>query len=142
MESINDKGYYVGPEVQWNTEDVEAVAVSNFDLHLSQEDLKRVLIASIQDNEWLMEKFRDTISDTIRYMMDNGELKGDLVQVPTCLQWNKIDIQAQGVRQGLKVDDTQAQELLNGFFKQANDHITETINNAMAEYVRENHKKQ
>jgi hypothetical protein len=74
MESINDKGYYVGPEVQWNAEDVEAVAVSNFDLHLSQEDLKRVLIASIQDNEWLMERFNDAINDTIRHMINEGEL--------------------------------------------------------------------
>jgi hypothetical protein len=84
----------------------------------------------------------NTINDEGYYVGSEMEWSAEeeLVQVPTCLQWNKLDIQAQGVRQGLKVDDAQAQELLERFFRDANDHIIETINNAMAEYVRENYK--
>lgn len=135
MESINDKGYYVGSEVQWGTEDVEAIATNEFGLHLSNTDLKRVLTASLQDNEWLMERFNDAISDTILHMIEQGELR-------TCLQWSKVDIITQGKHQGLDIDDKQAGELLNSFFKENNDHIIEVINTAMAEYVRENYKKQ
>lgn len=135
MDTINDKGYYVGSEVQWGTEDVEAIAVNNFGLHLSNTDLRRVLTASLQDNEWLMERFRDAISDTILHMIEHGELR-------TCLQWSKVDIITQGKHQGLDIDDKQASELLNGFFKDNNEHIIEVINTAMAEYVRAKHNKQ
>lgn len=75
MDSISKDGFYVGPEVQWNVDDVEAIAMNEFKLELSQEDLKRVLIASFQDNEWLMERMHDCISDTIHYMLGQGELK-------------------------------------------------------------------
>ena len=74
MDSISKEGFYVGPEVQWNVDDVEAIAISDFELELSQEDLKRVLIASFQDNEWLMEKMHDCIKDTIHHMLLEGEL--------------------------------------------------------------------
>lgn len=75
INQINDEGYYIGPEVQWNLEDVEVIAARKFKLELSEEDLKRVLIASIQDNEWLMERFQQAIEDTIDYMINEGELK-------------------------------------------------------------------
>ena len=75
MKEINEEGFYVGPEVQWNVDDVEAIAMNEFELELSQEDLKRVLIASFQDNEWLMERMHDCINDTIIYMISQGELK-------------------------------------------------------------------
>jgi hypothetical protein len=74
MKPINDEGYYVGPEMKWNTEDVETIVINDFELELSQEDLKRVLIASFQDNDWLMEKMHDCIKDTIHYMLLEGEL--------------------------------------------------------------------
>ena len=74
MDSISKDGFYVGPEVHWNVDDVEAIAISDFELELSEEDLKRVLIASFQDNDWLMERMHDCIKDTIHYMLQNGEL--------------------------------------------------------------------
>jgi len=63
-------------------------------------------------------------------------------QLPTCLIWNKLDIQAQGLRHGLHIDDAQAQDLLEGFFEEANSYIIMTINIAMAEYIRENYEEQ
>ena len=63
--------------------------------------------------------------------------KNDL---PTCLKWSKMDIQAQGERHGIHIDDEQAQDLLEGFFELANAYIITTINIAMAEYVRENYE--
>lgn len=74
MDSISKEGFYVGPEVQWNIDDVEAIAISDFELDLSQEDLKRVLISSFQDNDWLMERMHDCIKDTIHYMLQEGQL--------------------------------------------------------------------
>lgn len=61
---------------------------------------------------------------------------------PTCLQWSRLDIQAQALRQGIKIDDSQAQDLLEGFFDDNNEYIIEVINTAMAEYVRENYNEQ
>ena len=63
-------------------------------------------------------------------------------KLPTCLKWSKMDIQAQGERHGLKIDDEQAQDLLEGFFEETNDYIIMNINIAMAEYVLENYKEQ
>jgi len=63
-------------------------------------------------------------------------------QLPTCLIWNKLDIQAQGLRHGIHIDDEQAQKLLEGFFEEANSYIIMTINIAMAEYIRENYEEQ
>ena len=74
MKLINDEGFYVGPEVQWSVYDVEATAINDFELELSEEDLKRVLVASFQDNDWLIEKTHDCIKDTISYMLAQGEL--------------------------------------------------------------------
>lgn len=56
--------------------------------------------------------------------------------LPTCLQWSKADIQAQGERHGIKIDDEQAQDLLEGFFEDNNEYIITVINNSMTEYVR------
>lgn len=62
--------------------------------------------------------------------------------LPTCLKWSKMDIQAQGERHGFKIDDEQAQKLLEDFFKLANSYIITTINIAMGEYIRENYEEQ
>lgn len=74
MEMINDEGYYTGPEMQWNVEDVE-VACERIGLNLTQSDYERILIASFQDNEWLMERIQQAIETTVQYMIDEGELK-------------------------------------------------------------------
>ena len=70
---INDEGYYVGPEMQWNVEDVE-VACERIGLSFTESDYERILIASFMDNDWLMERIQQSIQDTIQYLIDNGDL--------------------------------------------------------------------
>ena len=70
---VNDEGYYTGPELQWNVEDVE-VACERIGLTFTESDYERILVASFEDNDWVMERMQQAIQDTIQYMMDNGEL--------------------------------------------------------------------
>ena len=74
MTNINKEGYYTGTELQWNVEDVEIFAQAN-DMEFSQEDYKRILIATFEDNEYLMNMIQECIGTTIDYMLDEGELK-------------------------------------------------------------------
>jgi hypothetical protein len=74
MTDINEEGYYTGPEVQWNVEDVEIFAQAN-DMEFSQDDYKRILKATFEDNQMLMEIIQESIGLTIDYMLDEGELK-------------------------------------------------------------------
>ena len=74
MTKINKEGYYIGSEVQWNVEDVEIFAQAN-DMEFSQEDYKRILSATFEDNEMLMNAIQESIGITIDYMLDEGELK-------------------------------------------------------------------
>lgn len=74
MKNINEEGYYTGSEVQWNVEDVEIFAQAN-DMEFSQEDYKRILNATFEDNEVLMETIQESIGLTIDFMLDQGELK-------------------------------------------------------------------
>ena len=74
MTNINGEGYYTGPELQWNVFDVEWFAQAN-DMEFSQEDYKRILNATFEDNELLMETIQESISLTIDFMLDEGELK-------------------------------------------------------------------
>ena len=74
MTNINKEGYYIGSEVQWNVEDVEIFAQAN-DMEFSQEDYKRILNATFEDNQMLMEVIQESIATTIDYMLDEGELK-------------------------------------------------------------------
>jgi len=74
MTNINKEGYYTGPELQWNVEDVEIFAQAN-DMEFSQEDYKRILIATFEDNEMVMNAIQESIAITIDYMLDEGELK-------------------------------------------------------------------
>lgn len=74
MNNINEEGYYTGSEVQWNVEDVEIFAQAN-DMEFSQEDYKRILIATFEDNEMVMNAIQESIAITIDYMLDEGELK-------------------------------------------------------------------
>lgn len=71
---IDDEGYFRGSEVMWNIEDVEMIAQQQ-GYEISEEDQKRVLIASLQDNTWLMEEINMTIRDTMDWMIKQGELK-------------------------------------------------------------------
>lgn len=74
MTDINKEGYYTGSEVQWNVEDVEIYAQAN-DMEFSQDDYKRILKATFEDNQMLMEIIQESIGLTIDYMLDEGELK-------------------------------------------------------------------
>jgi len=74
MTDINEEGYYTGSEVQWNVEDVEIFAQAN-DMEFSQDDYKRILKATFEDNQMLMEIIQKSIGLTIDYMLDEGELK-------------------------------------------------------------------
>lgn len=74
MTDINEEGYYTGSELQWNIEDVEIFAQAN-DMEFSQEDYKRILKATFEDNQMLMEVIQESIALTIDFMLDEGELK-------------------------------------------------------------------
>tara|TARA_Y100000385_G_scaffold94205_1_gene97364 strand:- start:798 stop:1040 length:243 start_codon:yes stop_codon:yes gene_type:complete len=74
MTDINEEGYYTGSEVQWNVEDVEIFAQAN-DMEFSQDDYKRILKATFEDNQMLMETIQESIALTIDFMLDEGELK-------------------------------------------------------------------
>jgi len=74
MTDINEEGYYTGSELQWNVEDVEIFAQAN-DMEFSQEDYKRILKATFEDNQMLMEIIQESIALTIDFMLDEGELK-------------------------------------------------------------------
>jgi hypothetical protein len=68
---IDSEGFYTGPEVQWNVEDVECIA-QRLDYDLDQATLERVLIATFEDNETLMHQISKHIEDTLDYM-DNTD---------------------------------------------------------------------
>ena len=68
---VDDEGYFRGAEVMWNIEDVEMITQQE-GYELTQEDMKRVLIASFHDNEWLMEQIRSAIESTMHQMMIEG----------------------------------------------------------------------
>ena len=74
MTDINEEGYYTGSELRWNIEDVEIFAQAN-DMEFSQEDYKRILKATFEDNQMLMEVIQESIALTIDFMLDEGELK-------------------------------------------------------------------
>jgi len=74
MKNINKEGYYTGSELQWSVEDIEIFVQAN-DMEFSQEDYKRILNATFEDNETLMETIQESIGLTIDFMLDQGELK-------------------------------------------------------------------
>ena len=74
MTKINKEGYYIGPELQWGVEDIEYFAEAN-DMEFSEEDCKRILRATFEDNEIVSKAIQKSIAITIDYMLDEGELK-------------------------------------------------------------------
>ena len=71
---VDDEGYFRGAEMLWNIEDVEMIAQQE-GYEISEEDMKRVLIASFADNEWLMGEIRSAIESTMDWMIRQGEIK-------------------------------------------------------------------
>jgi len=74
MNNINKEGYYTGSELQWSVEDIELFVQAN-DMEFSQDDYKRILKATFEDNQMLMETIQESIALTIDFMLDEGELK-------------------------------------------------------------------
>jgi len=64
---IDEHGSYVGCELQWSIDDVFMVA-RDMRVKISDEDAKRVLIATLQDNYDLMNFICEAIGNTIEYM--------------------------------------------------------------------------
>ena len=75
MNNINKDGIYIGSEVQWGVEDVTRILFEKGKHASNSEDLKRILEASFQDNEMVMNAIHEAIVITIDYMLDEGELK-------------------------------------------------------------------
>jgi len=75
MKLINDEGYYVGPEMEWNVEDVEAIAAIEFDAKLSNEDLEYVLIETLRDNQYIQRVIKEAIQLNITIALRNGIIK-------------------------------------------------------------------
>jgi hypothetical protein len=71
---IDEDGFYAGSELKWCTEDVLRV-LNEMDMTASKEDVKRILIASFQDNHTLVQQINEAIGDTITFMIDEGQLK-------------------------------------------------------------------
>jgi len=71
---IDEDGFYIGSELKWCMEDVLRV-LNEMDMTASREDVKRILIASFQDNDAIMQKINEAIGDTITFMIDEGQLK-------------------------------------------------------------------
>jgi len=75
MKSINEEGYYVGPEMEWNVEDVEAIAAIEFGAEFSDEDLEYVLVETLRDNQYIQRVIKEAIQLNITIALRNGIIK-------------------------------------------------------------------
>ena len=75
MTDINKDGIYTGSELQWGVEDITRILFEQGKYASSRKDLERILKASFQDNEMVMNSIHESIVITIDYMLDEGELK-------------------------------------------------------------------
>ena len=56
--------YYEGSELKWNAEDV-LIRAKELDVELTEEEAEIVLIATFDDNEYIMEMIGDVMKGTI-----------------------------------------------------------------------------
>jgi len=56
--------YYEGVELKWSTEDVP-IRATDLDIELTEEEAESILIASFEDNEYIMEMIGEVICGTI-----------------------------------------------------------------------------
>ena len=75
MNNINKDGIYTGSELQWGVEDVTRILFEQGKYASSREDLERILRASFEDNDILMNAIHDCIVITIDFMLDEGDLR-------------------------------------------------------------------
>lgn len=65
---------YKGSELIWSIDDVSQIA-SEMGYKLSDKDMKRVLNATFEDNEYLMQLINEQIQESITYMVESGIIK-------------------------------------------------------------------
>ena len=56
--------YYEGVELKWSTEDV-LIRAADLDIELTEEEAESILVASFEDNEYIMEMIGEVICGTI-----------------------------------------------------------------------------
>ena len=56
--------YYEGVELKWSTEDV-LIRATDLDIELTEEEAESILVASFEDNEYIMEMIGEVICGTI-----------------------------------------------------------------------------
>ena len=56
--------YYEGSELKWSAEDV-LIRAADLDIELTEEEAESILIASFEDNEYIMEMIGEVICGTI-----------------------------------------------------------------------------
>lgn len=70
---IDEKGFYTGSELKWGTMDVSRI-LDEMNVTASEDDLERILIASLRDNDAVLQKINEAIEDTITFMTEEGQL--------------------------------------------------------------------
>ena len=87
MESlINEEGYYSGPEIFWNVTDVEymlARAKQFYQVELSDDDYKRILVNAFEDNELLMDFMNKQILEAANRMLDDAYFERNNLSLKT-----------------------------------------------------------
>tara|TARA_R110002126_G_scaffold189369_1_gene337658 strand:- start:136 stop:330 length:195 start_codon:yes stop_codon:yes gene_type:complete len=56
--------YYEGNELKWSTEDI-LIRATDLDIELTEEEAENILIATFDDNEYIMEMIGEVICGTI-----------------------------------------------------------------------------
>ena len=56
--------YYNGNELKWSTEDV-LIRATDLDIELTEEEAESILIATFENNEYIMEMIGEVICGTI-----------------------------------------------------------------------------
>jgi len=56
--------YYNGTELKWSTEDI-LIRATDLDIDLTEEEAESILIATFEDNEYIMEMIGEVICGTI-----------------------------------------------------------------------------
>ena len=56
--------YYKGSELKWSTEDI-LIRATDLDIELTEEEAENILIATFDDNEYIMEMIGEVICGTI-----------------------------------------------------------------------------
>jgi len=71
---INKEGFFIGSSMMWSVEDVEMYAQSR-GVTLSEQDLKKVLCAALEDNDSLMTFIHECIVDELDYHLEEKLVK-------------------------------------------------------------------